>query len=315
MTGFWLTLLFELIAPFWLQSMNSNLAMKLNSHSIAKIPRTCWQKTSEKSSRTHLLEVRPKYRLSCTEVPSSMSSSLPALHLISNSHVVMNITTARSLLPPQLTRTKMVSDASRHIFSTISESILIIRKCVFQITLARAKSTRYTSLVCSAWPIDKSTSNKGPLCSYKSVRVPMAPRSLSTWNLPRPSKRHEDEPPTPPNRSRRAESKASKDMWVKEFEIDLFIPKLPPTNRRRRGFIQKQCGFIDFQNGENNSRKLFFHLSDFDSTNSEQLKVGDEVEFSISHNARSGKYSAIKIRRLTGSSSASLNSQISSSDF
>ena len=58
-------------------------------------------------------------------------------------------------------------------------------------------------------------------------------------------------------------------------------------------------------------------MSDVDTTNSDQLKVGDEVEFAISHNSRSGKFSAIKIRKLLAgsSTSASLTTQNSSTAF
>jgi hypothetical protein len=45
-------------------------------------------------------------------------------------------------------------------------------------------------------------------------------------------------------------------------------------------------------------KKVFFHISDMIEGLETQLKIGDEVEFILSHNSRSGKYSAVKIRTI-----------------
>lgn len=50
---------------------------------------------------------------------------------------------------------------------------------------------------------------------------------------------------------------------------------------------------------------MFFHVSDVIENNQpEGIKSGDDVEFQVSHNSRNGKLSAIKIKRITSSTSA-----------
>lgn len=78
--------------------------------------------------------------------------------------------------------------------------------------------------------------------------------------------------------------------------------------------IKGHCGFIEYSvNNNNDMKKVFFHISDLNEgfgngkSESSNIQVGNEVEFSLTHNSRSGKYSAIKIKKLntknlTGSS-------------
>ena len=62
-----------------------------------------------------------------------------------------------------------------------------------------------------------------------------------------------------------------------------------------------KCGFIEYLNGSNNSdtKKVFFHVSDLIDTSVNELKQGDEVEFTLSHNSRNGKFAATKIKKLS----------------
>lgn len=52
-------------------------------------------------------------------------------------------------------------------------------------------------------------------------------------------------------------------------------------------------------------------MSDLENS-SDFLKVGDEVEFQLSHNSRSGKFSAIKLKKLSTKASSSSSSSSSS---
>lgn len=64
-------------------------------------------------------------------------------------------------------------------------------------------------------------------------------------------------------------------------------------------------------------KKVFFHISDLTEgyTNVKSdpscIQIGEEVEFTLMHNSRSGKYSAIKIKKLNGSKSAGTNGNTS----
>ena len=75
-----------------------------------------------------------------------------------------------------------------------------------------------------------------------------------------------------------------------------------------------KSGFIEYVNG-NETKKLFFHISDLvdnqtaDGNNS--LKVGDEVEFAVSHGSRNGKQAAIKIKKLQSANQASASNTAS----
>jgi cold shock CspA family protein len=69
--------------------------------------------------------------------------------------------------------------------------------------------------------------------------------------------------------------------------------------------IKGHCGFIEYATGNslNELKKVFFHISDLISeggsgkSESSSIQVGDEVEFISMHNSRTGKYSAIKIKK------------------
>ncbi|XP_077993064.1 cold shock domain-containing protein E1-like isoform X2 [Glandiceps talaboti] len=60
--------------------------------------------------------------------------------------------------------------------------------------------------------------------------------------------------------------------------------------------IKGQFGFIDFEVEEEN-KKLFFHMSEVHEGS--ELQPGDEVQFVIVQNQRSGKYSACNVRRIS----------------
>lgn len=85
------------------------------------------------------------------------------------------------------------------------------------------------------------------------------------------------------------------------------------ANDLKKGKIDSMkghCGFIEYLTGNNGSelKKVFFHISDLSEgssgkSESSSIQVGDEVEFVLTHNSRSGKYSAIKIKKLTNTSS------------
>nr|XP_006811185.1 PREDICTED: cold shock domain-containing protein E1-like [Saccoglossus kowalevskii] len=60
--------------------------------------------------------------------------------------------------------------------------------------------------------------------------------------------------------------------------------------------VKGQFGFIDYEVGEDN-KKLFFHMSEVQEGT--ELQPGDEVEFVIVQNQRSGKYSACNVRRIS----------------
>lgn len=75
--------------------------------------------------------------------------------------------------------------------------------------------------------------------------------------------------------------------------------------------IKHNSGYIEYPTNDNNTKKIFFHISDLaENTPSESpaLKVGDEVEFVISHvGSRNGK--AIKIRKIVSASSSPESSE------
>ena len=56
-------------------------------------------------------------------------------------------------------------------------------------------------------------------------------------------------------------------------------------------------------------KKVFFHISDLTEgynnvkNDASCIQIGEEVEFTLMHNSRSGKYSAIKIKKLNSSAS------------
>lgn len=60
-------------------------------------------------------------------------------------------------------------------------------------------------------------------------------------------------------------------------------------------------------------KKVFFHISDLTEgyanvkSDPSCIQIGEEVEFTLMHNSRSGKYSAIKIKKLNSSKSANTN--------
>jgi cold shock CspA family protein len=76
--------------------------------------------------------------------------------------------------------------------------------------------------------------------------------------------------------------------------------------------MKGHCGFIEYSiNTNNDLKKVFFHISDLTEnygnnrkSESSDIQIGDEVEFILMHNARSGKYSAIKIKKITASLSS-----------
>lgn len=95
------------------------------------------------------------------------------------------------------------------------------------------------------------------------------------------------------------------------------------NNDYKRGKIDSikgHCGFIEYAiNSNNDLKKVFFHISDVTEgytgsgkSESSSIQIGDEIEFILMHNSRSGKYSAIKIRKLNGNTtkSGSNSSQI-----
>lgn len=82
------------------------------------------------------------------------------------------------------------------------------------------------------------------------------------------------------------------------------------NNDTKKGKIESMkghCGFIEYiMNSNNDLKKVFFHISDLcegsgNNSESSNVKIGDEVEFILSHNSRSGKYSAIKIKKTNSS--------------
>lgn len=59
-------------------------------------------------------------------------------------------------------------------------------------------------------------------------------------------------------------------------------------------FLFPQFGFITYEVGE--SKKLFFHVKEVQD--GLELQAGDEVEFSVILNQRTGKCSACNVRRV-----------------
>lgn len=93
-------------------------------------------------------------------------------------------------------------------------------------------------------------------------------------------------------------------------------------------FINFKSGFIEYTanlgNNNNETRKIFFHVSDLIESNNESstgtpssssngLKVGDEVEFVVSHGSRNGKQAAIKIKKTRSVSPSRSNTAVSGS--
>jgi len=83
--------------------------------------------------------------------------------------------------------------------------------------------------------------------------------------------------------------------------------------------IKGNVGFIEYQTSDYEKKKAFFHISDLIDENtgttstseSSNIKIGDEVEFVLSYNSRSNKYSAIKIKKLNkNSESTGANSKV-----
>jgi len=74
--------------------------------------------------------------------------------------------------------------------------------------------------------------------------------------------------------------------------------------------IKGHCGYIEYSMGSD-PKKVFFHISDLmeggstGSSESSNIRIGDEVEFTLSHNSRNGKFSAIKIKKLSSSKASS----------
>lgn len=84
--------------------------------------------------------------------------------------------------------------------------------------------------------------------------------------------------------------------------------------------IKGHCGFIEYSiNNNNDMKKVFFHISDLNEgfgngkSESSNIQVGNEVEFFLTHNSRSGKYSAIKIKKINLKSSTGSNASNSNS--
>ena len=59
-------------------------------------------------------------------------------------------------------------------------------------------------------------------------------------------------------------------------------------------FVLGQFGFLSFEAEE--GKKLFFHMTEVE--NNEVLQQGDEVEFVLVTNKRSGKHSACCVRKI-----------------
>ena len=59
-------------------------------------------------------------------------------------------------------------------------------------------------------------------------------------------------------------------------------------------FFSPQFGFITYEVGD--SKKLFFHVKEVQD--GLELQTGDEVEFSVVLNQRTGKCSACNVRRV-----------------
>ncbi|KAM9829924.1 cold shock domain-containing protein E1 isoform 6-T6 [Syngnathus typhle] len=68
-----------------------------------------------------------------------------------------------------------------------------------------------------------------------------------------------------------------------------------PPRRALVEFVKDQFGFITYEVGE--SKKLFFHVKEVQDNL--ELQTGDEVEFSVVFNQRTGKCSACNVRRVS----------------
>lgn len=106
----------------------------------------------------------------------------------------------------------------------------------------------------------------------------------------------------------------------KAFNLQLQSQQQEQRNQRgnndnkkgRVDSIKGHCGFIEYSiNSNNDLKKVFFHISDLvegsgnGKSESSNININDEVEFILMHNSRTGKYSAIKIRK----ANATINSK------
>merc|ERR1712051_403818 len=88
-----------------------------------------------------------------------------------------------------------------------------------------------------------------------------------------------------------------------QFNADLneeFTMNIHATREKLRAMVEAmkgQYGFLSYEVDE--GRKLFFHTSEVESN--ESLSEGDEVEFVVITNKRTGKHSACCVRKLSSS--------------
>jgi len=88
-----------------------------------------------------------------------------------------------------------------------------------------------------------------------------------------------------------------------QFNADLneeFAMNIHATREKLRAMVEAmkgQYGFLSYEVDE--GRKLFFHTSEVESN--ESLSEGDEVEFVVITNKRTGKHSACCVRKLSSS--------------
>lgn len=82
--------------------------------------------------------------------------------------------------------------------------------------------------------------------------------------------------------------------------------------------LKGHCGFIEYATGNspNELKKVFFHISDLTESSgsgkseSSNIQVGDEVEFIAMHNSRTGKNSAVKIKKTTSTTTNNTTSTL-----
>ena len=86
-----------------------------------------------------------------------------------------------------------------------------------------------------------------------------------------------------------------------EFQISAREPSLAinirSTKEKKRAFVEAvkgQFGFLSHEVDEN--KKLFFHMTEVEDA--EVLQQGDEVEFVVVKNQRSGKSSACCVKKI-----------------
>lgn len=92
---------------------------------------------------------------------------------------------------------------------------------------------------------------------------------------------------------RRAPVECVKDQ-VRLVEIACFVVNLKKERNPELDSSWSQFGFITYEVGE--SKKLFFHVKEVQD--GVELQTGDEVEFSVVFNQRTGKCSACNVRRV-----------------